>query len=237
MKHSIYIGFDPREQDAFRVAEHSIVTRSSYNTHVAPLKLIDLDQILWRPIEQRDGRLWCPISQAPMSTEFAISRFAVPHLCKEGWALFVDCDVLCLADISELFALVDDKYAVMVIKHNYTPTESTKMDGQVQTSYSKKNWSSVMLINCSHPSNKKLSLDVLNTWPGRDLHAFKWLHEDEIGALPLEWNYLVGVNHMDTKPKLLHYTLGTPNLKGYENCEYAAEWKTEYYRVIGVSQC
>ena len=193
-----------------------------------PIELCNMGHILTRPIEKKDGRLWCPISQAPMATEFAISRFVVPFLCKSGWALFVDCDVICLADIKELFDLADDKYAVMVVKHEYVPKETTKMDGQVQTTYSRKNWSSVMLFNCSHPSNKNLTLEVLNTWPGRDLHAFKWLKDDEIGELPCEWNYLVDVNPKPDVPKLAHLTLGGPWLPEWPGGSCDKVWTDEY---------
>ena len=165
-----------------------------------------------------------------MATEFAISRFCIPLLVGEekGWALFVDCDVLCLADISELFALADERFAVMVVKHQQAAKEGdVKMDGQIQTAYSRKNWSSVVLWNLNHYAHDRLRLEILNTWPGRDLHAFKWLADSEIGELPQEWNHLVGVTKSNHRPKLLHYTLGTPNLQGYEDCEYAAEWNAE----------
>lgn len=152
-----------------------------------------------------------------MATEFAISRFCVPFLQKKGWALFVDCDVVCLGDIKELFALADDKYAVMVVKHDYKPTETTKMDCQVQTTYSRKNWSSVVLWNCAHPANKELTLEKLNTWPGRDLHAFKWLKEEEIGELNYGWNCLVGVNDEKAiRVGILHFTAGGPWIKDWK---------------------
>lgn len=145
-----------------------------------------------------------------MATEFAISRFLIPFIYKQGWVLFVDCDVVCTTDIQELFALADNRYAVMCVKHNQTSGDLIKADGQIQTFYKRKNWSSVVLWNCDHPSNKKLTLNDLNTWPGRDLHAFKWLEDDEIGELPQEWNYLVGVNPPNPDAKLIHYTLGGP---------------------------
>jgi lipopolysaccharide biosynthesis glycosyltransferase len=184
-------------------------------------------ELLTRPIEEKDGRMWCPISQAPMATEFAISRFCVPFLKTNGWALFVDCDIVCLGDIAELFALADDRYAVMCVKHDHVPTSTTKMDGQAQTSYSRKNWSSVVLWNCSHPANKELTLAKLNTWPGRDLHAFKWLKDDEIGALPQEWNCLVGVNHSEHKPKIAHFTLGGPWIKDWKGGPMDEVWLHE----------
>lgn len=228
---NIYIGFDPREREAYRVAESSIRRRASEPVTIKPIKLSKLSRngILTRPIEMRDGKMWCPISQSPMSTEFAISRFAVPLLQKEGWALFVDCDIVCRADIKELFALADPRYAVMCVKHQQPVVEgSTKMDNQVQTFYARKNWSSVMLFNCSHPSNQKLTHEVLNTWPGRDLHAFKWLADEEIGELPQEWNHLVYVNHSNpAHAKILHFTLGGPWLKGWKPQPYDGIWVEE----------
>lgn len=218
MKHTIYIGWDRREAEAFDVARSSILKHSSHKTlRIVPLELPVLQSsgILTRPIEFKDGKMWCPISAAPMATEFAISRFAVPLLQKKRWALFCDCDVLVQADVNELFALADDKYAVMVVKHDHTPVETVKMDGQTQTTYQRKNWSSVVLWNCAHPSNAKLTIDILNAWPGRDLHAFKWLTDDEIGELPKEWNWLVGVYPDNPQAKILHYTLGGPWLANW----------------------
>lgn len=162
-----------------------------------------------------------------MATEFAISRFCVPFLQKSGWALFVDCDIVCLDDIENLFALADPQYAVMVVKHNQESGAVTKMDGQVQTYYSRKNWSSVMLFNCGHPSHQNLTLEALNTWPGRDLHAFKWLKDDEIGALPTEWNWLVGVQEQPHKPKIAHFTLGGPWLKNWKPQLFDSIWNAQ----------
>jgi hypothetical protein len=212
---NIYIGWDPNETEAFKVAQHSIESNSSSNVNIIPLKLSELE-ILQRPIERKDGKLWCPISEAPMATEFAISRFAVPFLQKEGWALFCDCDIVCDADIAELFALADDKYAVMVVKHKQETGSDTKMGGQVQTYYSRKNWSSVVLWNCGHEANKRFTLENLNSWPGRDMHAFKWLSDEEIGELPASWNYLVGVSKDPTDIKIAHFTLGGPWIENWQ---------------------
>lgn len=210
----VYVGYDHREIAAYGVAVSSMRRRTPRPLSVEPLILDKLGRYLTRPVEVRDGRLWCPISEAPMATEFAISRFCVPFICQEGWALFTDCDVLCLNDLDYLFRLADNKYAVMVVKHNQQPTESLKMDGQIQTSYSRKNWSSVVLWNCAHPAHERLTLAELNGWPGRDLHAFKWLEDSEIGELPRGWNYLVGVNPAmpAANVHMLHYTLGTPDI-------------------------
>lgn len=160
-----------------------------------------------------------------MATEFAISRFCVPFLQTSGWALFVDCDVLCLADIGELFALADDRYAVMVVKHDHQPTEATKMDGQVQTGYPRKNWSSVVLWNCAHEGHFRLTKERLNRWPGRDLHAFKWLEDEQIGALPEAWNHLVGISQGEAN--MLHYTNGGPFLENWQGGPLDTVWLKE----------
>lgn len=221
----VYIGYDPREHDAYMVAKHSIERRASAPVLITPIYLPQTNPILHRPIELRNGRMYCPISEAPMATEFAISRFCVPFMQKEGWAVFMDCDMLCIVDIAELFALADDRYAVMVVKHKHENGGDVKMDNQVQTYYNRKNWSSVILWNLSHPSHSRFQLRDLNSLPGRDMHGFFWLDDHEIGELPMEWNYLVGIN--SGAASILHYTLGTPNMPSYENCDFADLWFNE----------
>jgi hypothetical protein len=225
MKNKVYIGWDPRETQAYDLAKWTIESNSQ-NVDVQPLKLADIKHVFNRPIEWRGKQMWCPISQAPQSTEFATSRFAIPFLTT-GWALFVDCDIVCLTDINELFKLTDDKYAVMTVKHKQSVSANeVKMVDQASVYYNRKNWSSVMLINCDHEANQRLTVDDINAWPGRDLHAFKWLKDEEIGELPLEWNYLVDVSDPAKKSeaKLLHYTLGGPWLEGWQARESDQDW-------------
>jgi hypothetical protein len=227
-KYIVYVGWDRREAIAYDVARYSIFRHSSEpkKTQVIPLEIHNLSTILTRKIVvQPDGRLWCPISEAPMATEFAISRFIIPLLRNKGWALFVDCDVIFQSDITELFGMADEKYAVMVVKHNHAPITTTKMDGQIQTVYPRKNWSSVVLWNCGHASNRKLTSEVLNTWPGRDLHAFKWLDDSEIGDLPPEWNHLIGAIP-DPVPStgILHFTSGGPFTPGWTGGPLDERW-------------
>lgn len=211
MNNHIYIGYDEREDEAYRVARHSIESRASVPVLVTPLHLNLVNRILPPPVH-KDGQMWCIESGAPQSTEFARSRFVIPKFHRSGWVLFMDCDVLVLADVAELFALADDRYAVQVVKHEHNDGTDIKMDGQAQTYYERKNWSSVILWNCSHQGHHRLTDMRLNCWPGRDLHAFKWLNDDEIGGLPKEWNHLVGVSPTkdELRASLLHYTLGGP---------------------------
>ena len=150
----IYIGYDPREARVLDVARWSGYRRANAPLKIEPLVLKDLEAkgVMKRPIEVRDGKLWCPISEAPMATEFAISRFSVPFIQQGGWAMFCDCDVLFLKDPAGLLDLLDPNYAIMVVKHQQPVSEALKMDGQVQTVYSRKNWSSVVLWNLDHPA-------------------------------------------------------------------------------------
>lgn len=230
MDRSIWIGFDPREAAAFAVARRSIKRWLSQPIPVHGVVLDDLRAagIYWRPTERRDGVLWDKISGAPMSTEFACSRFFVPQLAKRGWALFLDCDMLVLDDLVRLFEMAEqtDK-ALLCVQHEHKVTEGApKMDGQRQVNYARKNWSSVMMLNCNHPSNRKLTLEELNTLPGRDLHRFFWLDDDEIGALNPAWNVLVGHSEPGPAPRVLHFTDGLPVMAGYENTPFADLWSS-----------
>jgi hypothetical protein len=226
---SIWIGFDPREVDAYAVARSSIHRHTVAPIPVRPVALAPLRAagLYRRPTEIRDGRLWDAISEAPMATEFACSRFLVPRLAGGGWALFMDCDMLIRTNLSRLFSLADPSKAVMVVKHHHEPPEGEKMDGQVQTRYARKNWSSVMLFNCDHPANQALTVDLVNEVPGRDLHRFCWLDDDLIGELPPSWNWLAFHSSTEIDPDIVHFTEGVPSMAGYEDQPFADEWRRE----------
>lgn len=233
MKRSIYIGWDPRERAAYGVALRSLTRRLSDFVPTHALAMADLIRrgLYTRPTENRDGRLWDVISDAPMSTEHACGRFLTKELAKEGWALFMDGDVLVRDDISKLFDALDPKYAAYCVKHEYEPAEVRKMDGQVQQAYKRKNWSSVMVLNCSHPANNALTIDLINTIPGRDLHRFCWIDDKEIGSLDPRWNHLVGVSAPSDDVAVAHFTLGLPDMKGWEDQPFADEWRAEWQAV------
>lgn len=188
--------------------------------------LSQLNQYMWR---ERDSL---------QSNEFSFSRFLVPYLSNyEGWSIFTDCDMLVLEDIANLWALRDDRYAVMVVKHNHVPTEKKKYLGAKQTAYEKKNWSSVMLIN--NAKCKALTPEYVNKASGLELHQFKWLENDDlIGEIPAKWNHLVDYdpNHPSKDLALLHYTKGGPYFKEYENCPYAVEWHQELYDMMNINE-
>jgi lipopolysaccharide biosynthesis glycosyltransferase len=214
----IFIGYDPREAIAYHVLAHSIIARTTLPVSITPLALHGLRGLFNRPRE--------PLQ----STDFSFTRFLVPALCKfEGWALFMDCDMLALDDLAKLWMPRDDRYAVQVVKHEHVPTESVKFLGQPQTKYEKKNWSSVMLFNNVRCRN--LSTGYVARASGLDLHQFKWLDEERlIGALPSRWNHLVDYDAPRDDIALLHYTQGGPWFEAHRDCGYAAEWRAEKAR-------
>lgn len=232
---AIYIGWDPRERDAFAVARASIQRHLSAPIPIHALMLDDLVArgLYTRPTERRDGRVYDLLSvrsdyDGACSTEFAISRFFTKHLAREGLALFLDCDMLARTDIAEVFdhcERVDPGKAVYCVKHDHRPANALKMDAQAQSVYARKNWSSFMVIDCDHVANGALTLAYLNAVPGRDLHAFRWLADCDIGALDMRWNWLVG--HSPPLPAVVHFTEGTPAMAGYENVPFADEWRAE----------
>lgn len=242
---TIWIGYDDREPLAYAVARHSI---RSWVDNVIPVRGVVLQDLIdrgWyrraiekRPTKQGGVVLWDPISDAPMSTQFAISRFFVLQLASTvfkddvGWAMFVDCDVLARTFVSDLFSYASahcDK-ALLCVPHQHQVTEgAAKKIDQIQVNYSRKNWSSVMLFNRAHPSNRKLTLEMLNELPGRDLHRFCWLTDEEIGHLDFKWNHLVGVEGSQSPdPAIVHFTNGGPWLPEYANVEYADDWRRAY---------
>lgn len=227
---TIWIGYDPAEHDACKVAAASL---AEHYRGPMPLDIRWLDgyQLQGQGIYQRptrrlpDGRLYDVVSEAAMSTMHANARFFLPRLQRGGLALFTDGDVLYRADVETLFAAADPRYAVMCVQHPYQLGSSEKKGGHTQFFYQRKNWSSVMLWNLDHPAHARLTDQMLNRTPGRDLHAFCWLQDAEIGRLDPGWNHLVGVSEPHPNPQLVHFTLGVPSVPGYEDSPYAGEWR------------
>lgn len=226
----VFIGWDPREAEVAEVCRHSILRRTDARAiSVHFLKLDDLRAAgrYRRPTERRGGQLWDSISDAPMSTEFAISRFFTPLLAKADWAVFCDCDFLWRVDIRALLALADPRYAVQCVQHAHEPSETEKMDGQIQTRFARKNWSSMTLFNTRHPAHAGLTEALINEVPGRDLHRFCWLDDALIGALPPTWNWLEGTSDPAIDPKVVHYTRGGPWFDEWRHVAHADLWLAE----------
>lgn len=230
---SIYIGYDQREEEAWNVCRQSLERRASTALHIVKLEERALRFNGWydRPWRVENGQKIDARDEKPFSTDFSFTRFLVPALAlHQGWALFCDCDFLFTADVEVLFGLADPKYAVQVVKHQHDPSETVKMDGVRQTKYHRKNWSSLILWNCEHPSNRLLTTQAINHEPGQWLHAFGWLRDEEIGDLPLTWNWLSGVNEPldgEKVPNAIHYTLGGPWFENWRHVPYADLWMKE----------
>lgn len=211
---NIFIGYDHREAIAYHVCVNSIIRHSSVPVSITPLALSTLRGYTE---SHTDG-----------SNQFIYSRFLVPHFKDyNGWALFIDGDMLIRDDISKLWELCDNSKAVMVVKHNYKTTTAHKYLGSKNEDYPRKNWSSVILWNCSHPSNLKVTPEFVQQSSGADVHRFTWLDDSEIGELPIEWNWLPDEFGVNTDAKLVHYTLGTPCFHDFATTPMADEWHRE----------
>lgn len=222
----IFIGYDPVESVTYHTLAHSIERHSSMPVSITPVSLKNLEGILTR-------------DRHPLqSNDFSFSRFLVPWMCNyEGWAIFMDCDMLVTTDISKLWAQRDDRFAIKVVHHNHVPEETVKYLGNTQTKYSRKNWSSVMLMNCGHKKMKLLTPDYINQADGLHLHQFRFLEDSEIGYLPKQWNHLVGYDeHKPKAPSNIHYTIGGPYFDEYRNCDYHSEWWAEHKMMNYVRQ-
>src|SRR6185437_165707 len=216
----IFVGWDQREPIAYEVAKFSLERRASIPVAVKPIKLSEL---------HAQGLYWR--EQDPLaSTEFTYSRFLTPNLAGyRGWALFCDCDFIFLSDIAGLAAYAHGNKALYCVQHDYRPTEATKMDGATQTVYPRKNWSSLMLFNCDHPSVRSLTAEVVNRESGAYLHRMQWVADGDIGALPDAWNWLEGWNKKPASgtPNAVHFTRGGPWFEQWQNVDYGDLWIAE----------
>lgn len=195
--------------------------------HIEPLyqPALRAAGLYWRRHDTVDGQRIDHGDGRPFSTDFTFSRFLVPALCQwRGWALFCDSDFLWRRDVAELFEARSYADAVMVVQHQFEPEPGDKMRGQRQEPYSRKAWSSLMLLNCEHPDNAMLTPDVVNMRQGRWLHGLRWVADEHIGEINARWNWLEGYEAMPD-PWAVHYTRGTPDMPGHEGSAYADEWR------------
>lgn len=227
---NVFLGHDSREAVATAVCERSMMDHATiplaiHRLSEPALRHANIFRREWTII---NGQKFDVRDRMPFSTEFAFTRFLVPTLMQHtGWALFCDGDFLWLDDVGDLLALADAKYAVQVVKRLPMQEAGTKMDGQKQQPYYRKNWSSLVLWNCGHAANQRLTPYQVNQMSGQWLHAFSWLGEDQIGDLPATWNWLsrIDASPASGDPKAVHFTLGAPDMPGYEGSPYAEHWR------------
>ena len=210
----VAIGYDFREAVTYHVLEQSIMDRTT-----EPVCIIPLSNRLLNGFDgQRDG-----------TNSFIYSRFLVPSLMDyQGWAIYLDSDMLLRDDLAKLWALRDPTNAVQVVQHDYQTKHRRKLVGTPMEArnddYPRKNWSSMVLWNCAHLQNRLLTPSFVSSAPGSFLHRFQWLQDSEIGAIDSTWNHLVGEQPMTAEAKLVHFTAGAPCFSHYRKCEYSTEW-------------
>lgn len=209
---NIFVGVDDREVVGFHVFCHSVLARTKARVAFHPVRGTKVEG----------------------STTFNPERFGIAEQMRySGWGIWAECDMLCLADIEELLAYRDPYCDVVCAKHIYQTKHRTKFLGQPNPDYERKNWSSLMLINARQASWQRIPFGYRNAVGGQvpytlsDLHRFKFIDEDRIGALPLEWNHLVSEYEPNQKAKLAHFTIGLPCWPEYADCEYADAWRKE----------
>lgn len=213
----IFVGFDHREAVAYHTFCQSILEKASRPVSFVPLVLSSLSGYAET---HGDG-----------SNAFIYSRFLTPYLCNfEGWAIYADGDMICRADINELWNLRDPEKALQVVKHDYQTKAGTKYLGNKNQNYPRKNWSSMILWNCGHPKHKILSPEFLMQQTGAYLHRFNWLDDAEVGELSPTWNWLTTEYEDNYDAKILHYTLGTPCFVDYRDAPMADEWHSHHRR-------
>ena len=211
----VFVGYDTKETVAYHVCSNSIIRQSTQPVSLVPLALTLLDNYTE--------------THTDTSNEFVYSRFLVPYLMNyDGWAIFIDGDMILLDDIVNLWKLKDNSKAVMVVKHDYKTKMPTKYLGAKNEDYPRKNWSSVILWNCNHPAHKILLPEFIQQSTGQYLHRFSWLTDTDIGELPIEWNWLADEYGVNADAKLIHYTLGTPCFEEFANIPMSEHWHTEF---------
>jgi len=211
---NIFVGFDPREAVVYHVCAHSLIRHASKPLAITPLSLKNIGS--YRETHT-DG-----------SNNFVYSRFMLPHLMDfQGWALYIDGDMLLRDDIAKLWAMRDETKAVMCVQHSYKTKASDKYMGAKNADYPRKNWSSVVMWNCGHPANRSVTPHFIMEATGAQLHRFTWLDDNQIGELPIEWNWLPDEFGANEAAKLLHWTLGAPCFHEYAHVPMAAEWHRE----------
>ena len=240
---TIYIGYDSREEVACKVLQESILDHTSAPVNIVLLKQGRLRNINFyrRTHFVKDKIKYDVVDKKPFSTDFSFTRFLVPFLqMHNGLALFMDCDMLVRADIMEVFEIPrqsSKEKAIWCVKHDYNPSVGFKMDGQIQTHYSRKNWSSFVLWDCSHEKHKNFTIDDVNLKSGWYLHNFKWLDDSDIGDLPPAWNWLDGYSDDKVEAKNVHFTTGGPWFEDWKpskrsDAKYALEWETLHDAIV-----
>lgn len=207
---NLFAGYDKRESIGFHVFAHSVISRASVPVAIIPLSANGMPE---------------------GSNAFTLSRFLIPYLMGfKGHAIFADAsDMLMMGDLAELDALFDPQYAAQVVKHpDYKTKHRTKYRGTdmecPNMDYPRKNWASLMIMNCEHPSWSANGPIWCAKLPVLDQLRFANILNEEIGHIPDSWNRLVDEGHAVEGAKLIHWTAGGPFFDHYRDAPGADAW-------------
>lgn len=222
MQH-VFFGHDERVE-----AGTTAFLRSAIATASKPISLT--------PITRRNSP-----GIAEGSNAFTLRRFLVPWMLGyRGWAVFVDgADMLCRADLGELFDLIHYPDAVRVVKHDYQTKHPRKYCGTAMEcenlDYERKQWASVMLLNCGHFAWRRVTPEFVRTSSPLDLLQLRFLPDALIGELPQVWNWLADEHGVNSAAKILHWTAGSPGFEAYRNSPMAEEWHECMKHAVGAT--
>ena len=211
---NIYIGFDEAETTAYHTLSHSIIEHASGPIRISPICSKHFRDFFNRSRDEKQ------------SNDFSFTRFLVPYLNEyEGYAIFMDCDMMLRTDIFDVFKELDEAAAISVVKHDYTPSDTVKYLNNKQYAYPRKNWSSFVVWNCSNAKHRRLTPEFIEKATGLELHRFTWLDDNEIGELNVRWNWLVG-DYINPPHNVnnVHWTIGGPYFKEYADVDFSLEW-------------
>lgn len=220
----LFVGWDEREEVGSHVFNSSVIHNCSQTVQITHLKKSAVAREFG--VDIREG-----------SNAFTLSRFFIPALCDyAGWAIFADgADMVCRADLSELWDQRDPRYAVQVVKHQYESRHKRKYIGTKMECenlhYDRKNWASLMLINCGHRAWRQTPPDMLARMPTLKVLQFGFLSGNDIGGLHPSWNWLADEMTPTQDAKIVHWTAGIPGFAHYEVTPYSDEWRAQLKRV------
>lgn len=216
---NLFCGYDSREAIGFHVFCSSVIKHAT-----KPVKFIPL------------GNRGLPEG----SNSFTVSRFLVPYLTGyEGHAIFCDAaDMLCVDDIAELDALFDPTYAVQVVKRrDYQTAHPVKYIGTqmecANRDYPRKNWASMMIINCGHRDWRDMTPDLISRASPLSLLQLTWA---TVGEIHPRWNCIVDEGDSPDGAAILHWTAGIPGFTHYQNAPCADVWADYCAEMLTVPQ-
>jgi hypothetical protein len=136
--------------------------------------------------------------------------------------------MLCRSDIAALEQLRDPRMAVQVVKHDYETKHPVKYLGTAlecgNGDYPRKNWASVMLINCYNMAWRRITPATVWKMRPLELLGLRFIDDERIGELPAEWNWLADEQGPNDQARILHWTAGIPAMPAYADAPHAREW-------------